>query len=779
MNFPKTPILIYKAFLLLAGSALIILLYILLIPLPPGPFPEDYSLVVQSRDGQVLRVYLNSEEQWILPPREQNMIPEKLITCVTRFEDRYFYRHPGVNPGAIVRAIYQNLTSGERISGASTITMQITRLIKPKRRTVPNKLLEMLQALKIELLYTKNEIMALYMNHAPYGGNIYGYRTASYRYYGKEPAELTWAEAATLAVLPNAPGLISPETAPEALQIKRNRLLKSLYSGGILDDETLKLALTEPIPEGVIPFPVTAPHLADRVRRETGKTSGYLVTTVDYTIQKGLERMLKYHAGYLSRLGIKNSFALIIENETGAVRGYAGSQDFFNDDTQGQIDGITSLRSTGSLLKPFLYALAMDEGQLLPETRIIDIPSQFGAFSPKNMNQEYSGLATVERALIQSLNVPAVRILHEYGLEGFYYFLEHAGISTLFRRPQDYGLPLILGGAEARGDEIAELFRGLAKGGEFGPIHYIEGTSSENNTRLISPGAAYLTLEILKEVKRPGSEAFWNRYTGAAPLAWKTGTSYGQRDAWAAGVNPEWTIVTWSGNFTGEENPNLTSTSEAGKLLFDIFNFVTEGENPAWFLPPEGELVPVKTCLETGYRAGRYCDRTTVVMAPGAAQYITECPYHSRIYVTEDEQFRVTSLCWEPGNYKPLNVLVYPPGVSYFLSRSGTGTDTIPPLKEGCAGTAANPLEIIYPAEGAHLYIPRELTGELQKIPVRAAHREEGRKIFWYLNGEYLGTTLSDHSKPLVFSPGLQHLELVDDTGNRAKVSFSIDLKRE
>jgi penicillin-binding protein 1C len=778
LRFPDLLSFLFKAILLFAGCALLIFLSYLIVPLPDGPFPEDYSLVVKSSKEEVLRIYLNSKEQWMLPPREDSVIPGKLLSCVTRFEDRYFFHHPGVNPGAVVRALYQNITAGERVSGASTITMQVARLIKSKPRTLPNKMLETLQALKLELIYTKEEILFLYLNHAPYGGNIYGYRAASKRYFGKEPVELTWAEAAALAVLPNAPGLISPATTPGALKAKRDRLLHSLHNGGIINTETLQLATEEPVPSKVIPFSVSAPHLADRVRRETGITSGSITTTIDSELQKGIERLVKYHSQYLSRLGIKNTLALVVENKTGAVRAYVGSQDFFANDSQGKVDGITSLRSTGSLLKPFLYALAMDEGQLLPNSRIVDIPSQFGAFSPKNMNQQYRGLVTTREALIQSLNVPAVRTLHNYGLEAFYYFLEHAGMTTLFRRPEDYGLPLILGGAEGRTDELAVLFRGLAMEGEFGQIHYLPEGKDNSKTSLISPGAAYLVLEILKEVKRPGTEAFWNQYSGASPLAWKTGTSYGQRDAWAAGVNPKWTIITWSGNFTGEENANLTSTSEAGKLLFDIFQFLTRDEDSQWFSPPEGSLVPVKTCIDTGFRVNGNCENTVMALAPASAHFIRECPYHSKIFVTEDEKHRVTSLCWKPGNYKPVNVLVYPPGVSYYLKQNGIITESIPPLMEGCKSETGNPLEIVYPTEGAHLYLPRELTGELQKIPVRAAHREPGRKVYWYLNSEYLGFTKEDHTMPLTFSQGLQFLELVDDTGNRRKISFSTAFKK-
>jgi penicillin-binding protein 1C len=769
-------------------------LFMLLVPLPKPLFPTAESQVILDESGRVLRIFLDEQQQYRLPFFRQStkaavhasqevsssagssFIPAKLEVAVIRYEDGRFYRHPGIDPLAVLRALYDNLLRGERVSGASTITMQVARLAGGRPRTLANKLVEMLQAVKLEFLYSKEEILRIYLSQAPFGGNVVGFQAASRRYFGKEPSLLTWAEAATLAVLPNAPGLIDPQQNREDLISKRNRLLRTLAAKRCLDGETLQRSLLEPLPVDLFPFPFLAPHLCEALHAT--RTQSVVQTTLDAELQRQIEEVVGYRMDSAGRFGVHNAAVLVAETGSGKVRAYVGSSNFFDHAHNGQVDGIRANRSTGSLLKPFLYALAMDEGILLPQTQIQDIPSQFGAFSPRNIDLSYRGLIPASESLILSLNVPAVRLLSEYGLERFYHFLTSAGLNGLFRPPQDYGLTLILGGAEASLFELAGLYRGLGRYGLFSPLTLIEDESAATTgpeVRLISPGAAYLTLEILSELGRPGAEYYWENYQSGRPLSWKTGTSYGQKDAWSIGVNPMWTAAVWVGNFTGQGNANLRSSTLAAPLLFDVFNILPDRGQEEWFRPPSQALQPVRLCRDTGYRAGPDCPEFHIASAPTGGKPVPQCPYHKKIYVTLDGAYRVNALCWEPGRYREETKLFYPPAVAQYLRERGQLVEQIPPFKPGVSGTdSLGVLRIVYPEEGSKIWIPRDIDGNDQKLMLRAAHLEPDSILYWYANNLYLGKTTERHTWSARFPRGWHKLEVIDGRGNRVSRNFFV-----
>jgi penicillin-binding protein 1C len=756
--------------------ALIIVLF-LSVPLPNPLFPLDYSTVVLDEDGKILRTFLNSDEQWSLPPLQDFEVPEKLKKAVLCFEDRHFYRHPGVNIFSLFRALYQNISSGRVVSGASTITMQVARLMHPKKRTCFNKALEILQALKIELRYSKEEILRLYLNHAPYGENLIGCQAASLGYFQKMPEQLTWAEAATLAVLPNSPALVSPRTNSQQLRVKRDRLLRKLMKEGTIDKDACQLALLEDVPGTSRPFGMSAPHLAQSLKNQNEEESTIIQTTIKNDIQQRTEDLVRDHFTYLNPLGIRNGAALIAETQSGKVRAYVGSQDFYDEASQGQVDGVRAPRSSGSLLKPFLYALSIDEGIILPETLVKDIPSFYGTFSPNNANEKFSGMVTAKEALVCSLNVPAVRLLYTYGLHRFYHFLKAAGLRTLFRTADDYGLPLIIGGAEVTLWDMAALFRALGDSGQFRPLQILKNSEKEEESDtplfLISPGACYLTLNMLRELKRPGAEYYWHQYQNQWPLAWKTGTSYGQRDGWAVGVSPQWVVAVWIGNFDGEGNANLSGASCAGPLLFDIFNSLPKNPQKSWFKKPLMDLAPVEVCQDTGFLAGEHCEKKIAVEAPLHMKPLEICPYHQSIYVNEEQTHQVCSLCWQPGHYKRISVLVYPPDVVQYLRGRGQVISAIPVHNPECPAQAESlPLQILYPQQDSKLWIPRDFDGNLQKVTMRVAHRERNRILYWYLNDHYLGSSSDQHLKAVALTKGWHVLEVVDELGNRDRKAF-------
>ena len=752
----------------------------LAVPLPDPLFPPDYSTAVVDEEGGILRVFLNADQQWCFPPRKELEIPVPLETAVLWFEDRHFHDHPGVNPLSLVRALYQNVSSGETVSGASTLTMQVARLMRPKERTYLNKAVEVLQALKIELHYSKREILRLYLDHAPYGGNTIGYQAASLRYFQKIPEHLTWGESAMLAVLPNAPGLISPLADRERLRRKRDWLLRVLLDEKVIDDGTYRLALLEQIPNAAKPFPMLAPHLAQHLKERATGRSAIVQTTIDRELQLRLEALVTDHVTDLRRRGIRNGSALVVETESGKVRAYVGSQGFLDHAGQGQVDGIRAARSSGSLLKPFLYALCMDEGIILPQTLIKDIPSHYGAFSPSNADETFNGLVPAREALVRSLNVPAVRLLHTYGVYEFYSFLKAAGLTTLFRSADDYGLPLIIGGAEVTLWDMAMLFRGLASDGRFGPLQVVEAPADADVEPLpaISPGACHLTLNILRELKRPGAEYYWQQYQSRWPLAWKTGTSYGQRDAWAVGVSPQWTIAVWTGNFDGEGNANLTGAGCAGPLLFDIFNSLPRNAGQRWSARPDADLALAEICLDTGFPAGASCDTRVAVDVPLYMEPLPLCPYHHAVYVTRDGTRQTCSLCWEPGEYEQIHRLLYPADVTQHLRERGHVVSAIPPHRSDCPAQVDDlPLQILYPQHNARLWLPRDFDGNWQKIAMRAAHQQKSRMLYWYLDHRYLGSSEHRHVKAAEMARGWHTLEVVDEIGNRDRKRFFVGLR--
>lgn len=769
-----------KIFLIsLAG----IIVIFTLIRIPSPLFQLSYSTVVVDEQGNILRAFLNEDQQWCFPPDYQLKIPEKLKTCILYFEDKYFFQHPGINPFSLFRSLFQNLYSGRVRSGASTISMQVIRLALSKSRTIPNKILEIFQALKLEFKYSKKEILQFYVNHAPYGGNIIGYQAASQKYFSKKPDHLTWSESAILAVLPNSPGLISPQSNRNELLKKRNSLLKTLLGKKIIDRETYLVSIQEPLARQFSPFFINAPHLSQTLKSQLNMKSGYIHTSIILKHQVRVEELVRQHLLFLQSQGIYNGAALVIETPNRKVRAYVGSQDFFDREYGGQNNGLISPRSTGSILKPFLYALAMDEGIILPQTLIKDVPSYFGSFSPSNASQKYAGLISAKDALIHSLNVPASRLLNTYGLHKFYLFLKSAGMTTLFRKPDEYGLTLILGGAEATLFDLAKLYCGLANRGNFLPLALTRSDHPETTGtgfNMISPEACYLTLDMLKDVKRPGSEFYWEQYQSRHPIAWKTGTSYGQRDAWSVGVTPQWTIAIWVGNFNGEGNPNLSGASCAAPLMFDIFNYLPKSPRYKWFDQSKINLKKVKLCLETGYIAGPHCPRTYWVKAPKSLNPLKTCPFHRTIFTTLDEKFQVCSLCWNPDEYKQINRLFYPPDVSQYLREKGMILSRIPPHKADCPGNSeTKAMQIIYPVQRAKIWIPRDFDGKLQKITFKVAHRIKNRTVYWYIDDIYQGYTRRNHKRAFEMKKGWHRLDVIDSEGNRDQRKFFITISTD
>ena len=715
-------------------------------------FEDRYSVSVLDNNGKIIGVYLNKDEQWHL--KSVDKIPEKLKTAVMVFEDKNFYSHNGVDFSAVIRAVKDNIFEKRR-TGASTITMQAVKMAQPKERNYFNKYLEIVHAFKLEKYYKKDEILKMYLNNAPYGGNIVGYKTASYMYFRKSPEELTWSEAALLAVLPNSPGLMNVEKNREKLIEKRNFILKKLYEKNFINERQYRISLKEPVPDKRYSFPVLAPHLVRRLVNEN-KDKKIIKSTIDSEIQKKTEKAVKDYSEFLKLSGINNTAVLIINNKNYEVISYAGSQDFYDFKNNGQVDGITAKRSPGSLLKPFLYAKVIDEGIAAPQSKIPDVSLYFSNFSPQNANKKYYGMVEMRDALIKSLNIPFVELLKDYGEDKFFYFLKDI-LNFEDRNPERYGLSLILGTKEFTMEEIGILYSGLANYGNFKNLKYTE-ESTEEERQLLTKGASYLTLTTMRELERPGMEKF---YREKNPVSWKTGTSHGRRDGWAAGITPEWTVVVWTGNFTGEGNPNLTGVYTGGNLLFNIFKFLPKTEKD--FVMPS-DLEKIKVDSETGYRL-KYDVSYKEIFYPKDAKPLKASPYYKKIFVNKNGE-EIDSRDESFNEREEKYILVYPLEVVNYFVRENFDVSNIFSEK-----TAKKTIKFIYPKNNLKIIVPKDFDGEKSLI-VKIANIKN-QELYWYVNKEYAGKS-REKERSFNFKKGKYEITVVSESGETAKINFQV-----
>lgn len=751
--------------------------------LPEPLFDVPVASVLVARDGTLLGARIAGDEQWRFPPMER--VPEKFEAAIVAFEDKRFREHPGVDPIALGRAVYLNAVHGEVVSGASTLTMQVIRLARENpERTVTEKLIEMILALRLELRYDKNAILALYASHAPFGGNVVGLEAASWRYFGRPPEQLSWAESAMLAVLPNSPALIHPGRRRHELRDKRNALLHKLHGNGALSDLDLELALEEPLPDAPHPLPQIAPHLLETLRAAGGNPR--YETTLDAELQRAASAIVGEHVARLKRQGIHNAAALVVDNVDFDVLAYVGNSEWSVTNDRGYaVDVVHRPRSTGSILKPLLFAAMVESGDVLPTTLVPDVPTQYAGYMPENYDRTYRGAVPANVALARSLNVPAVRMLRQYGIERFYDFLKNAGMKTLTRTPDEYGLTLILGGAETTLWDMAGIYSNLADiARQTGPdtrrsyrtLRVLSGEATETDrTAELSPGAAWLALDALIEVKRPGDAAFWRHFRSSRIVGWKTGTSYGLRDGWAIGTTPRHTVAVWVGNASGEGRPGLTGSVTAAPILFDLFNRL---DPEPWFPPPYFHMKQVEICANDGYLAAGGCN-TELVWVPKDSHFERVSPFNRRVHLDGAGAWRVNGTCESPRRMIHRSWFVLPARLEFYYRKRHAEYRPLPEFRRDCRVVAGidgseGPIAFLYPNAGTKLYIPTDLGQKRSATVFEAVHRRPEATLFWHLDDVYLGSTTTFHQQGLDMTPGTHVVTVVDDDGNRLSRRFEV-----
>jgi len=751
--------------------------------LPSPLFDSPYSAILVDRHGELLGAKIALDQQWRFP--ETETVPAKFRLAATTFEDKRFYRHPGVDPLALARAFYLNIKKQKVVSGGSTISMQVIRLARQNPpRTYYEKLLEMLMTLRLELSFSKDEILALYASHAPFGGNVVGLDAAAWRYFGRDAQHLSWAEYCTLAVLPNNPALIHLGRNRAALKRKRDALLVRLHQHGALSDMDLQLAQLELLPVKPKAMPRDATHLLETLVLQQGKPARF-VSTLDKQLQRNVNRILHLHARTLRKQAIGNLAAVVLDNRTFEVLAYIGNTAPSSAEAAApHVDLIQSPRSTGSILKPFLYTAMLESGDILPSTLVSDVPTDYGGYVPQNYDKAYRGAIPAREALARSLNIPAVRMLNRFGVSRFYDFLQGAGMSTLFRTPTDYGLTLVLGGAEAKLWDITSLFGNLAhvaRAETSAPIYFqkpkllLSDNAATQKIAEYSPASAWLTLRALVEVNRPGVEGHWRNFSSSRPIAWKTGTSFGLRDAWAVGTTNGYTVGLWAGNADGEGNSALTGTATAAPSLFDIFNSL---ETTDWFERPTADMRLVKVCKNDGYLASDACVSMNQWI-PKNSHFQQISPHHQLVHLDQAGLWQVHSGCQPLDKMQHLNWFVLPPGEAFYYRKNHPEYRPLPQFRRDCqkllsSAPEHNPLELIYPREGSQIYIPTDLGGVRAKTVFNAANENTQGKIFWHLDNEFLGATETFHQFALDLIPGEHQITLVDEQGNRLTHHFRV-----
>jgi penicillin-binding protein 1C len=764
---------------LVAGGALL-LMALLWLAIPVVHFEDPVSPVLFSAEGRLLGARPAADGQWRFPPAER--VPARFSGVLIRFEDKRFFVHPGIDPLAVARAARQNFRGGKVRSGASTITMQVVRLARKNRpRTYIEKLKEAVLALRLETRYSKKTILSLFAAHAPFGGNVVGIDAASWLYFGRSPEQLSWAEAAFLAVLPNDPGLPATADGRERLLRKRNGLLEKLRGHGAMPDLECRLALAEPMPGGTRAVPRDAPHLLDTLAARPGAASPFR-SFLAADLQRTADRIVGQHGARLLARGVGNLAAVVIDNRTAAVVAYVGNTGLDRPGEHGQnVDILQSRRSTGSILKPFLYAAMLKEGGLTPVTLVPDTPVRFEGFRPENFDRRFRGAVPARAALAWSLNVPAVRELREYGIPRFENLLRRWGMTTLDRPPDDYGLTLVLGGAEGRLLEVAGLYAKMAQlaSGAPGGGREVRLLSDEQEApsrmRELGAASAYLTLQALTAVNRPDEEGFWRNFSSSKWVAWKTGTSFGLRDAWAVGVTPNYTIGVWAGNADGQGQPGLTGLGAAAPVLFDLLGAVDGGGEIV--RPPSG-FKTVKVCRDSGYLATDLCPAEEITV-PEESGFDRMCAFHQIVHLDAGGRFRVDSRCEPVENMRHEPWFVLPPVQEYFYRADHAEYRPLPPFRADCGGGPAGErgsrvMSLVYPEPDMSVYVPVGLDGKVGEVVFEAVHREGGATIHWHLDETYLASTRVFHQIGVAPEPGPHRLVLTDDEGRRLVRDFQV-----
>jgi penicillin-binding protein 1C len=754
---------------LLTTIIFILVVFIVLNIVFPLKIDIQYSPIVLAKDSTLINAYLTYDDKWRMYTELEEITPE-LKKAIVFKEDRFFYYHFGINPVAIVRASINNIRYHRRTSGASTITMQVARLISPKERSYWNKITEMFRASQLEWKYSKNEILQIYLNIIPFGSNIEGVKAASVIYFGKLPNHLSLAEITALSIIPNRPVSLRLGTNNEYIVKERNKWLNRYKKAKLFDLNTIDDALTEPLNAYRRSVPHLAPHLSYRLKTENTK-SRIIRSTINLEMQKKCESIIKTYSNGLYFQNIKNAMAIVIDNKSREVIAYIGSADYYNNEDGGQVDGIRSIRSPGSTLKPLAYALAFDAGIVTPKTIISDVPVSFSGYEPENYDEKFYGNISIEKALASSLNVPAVKILSELKTATLLNALIQANFAQIGKDKENLGLSIVLGGCGVSLEELANLYCTLANGGSFSALKYLKDNHGLDTIRIVSQGAAYMVTDILTQLERPDLPLAWENSQHTPKIAWKTGTSYGRKDAWSIGYNNKYTVGVWVGNFSAQGVPELSGAEKATPLLFRIFNAIDYNTNLNWFtMPPDIDLRYV--CSQSGLLPEFYCNNLILNYYLPNKTNNKKCQHSKLVIINPDSTMSYCLNCRpEFGYIEALYPNLAPEVITYYNTNQ-IKYSKIPPHNPECERLIAglNP-KITSPVSNNEYYVN---VNEDMEIMLSCHVANDVENVYWYINNKFLKA--AGKEEKLFFKPdeGTIEISCSDDKGRNSSINIIV-----
>ena len=748
----------------------------------PLPSKNNASVLVTARDGRPLRAFASDNGVWRYPVKAEDVSPLYLEALIG-YEDRYFYYHAGVNPIAITRAAIQGLRNGRIISGGSTITMQVARILEPHPRTILGKMRQILRAFQLEWHCSKTEILEIYLSYAPFGGTIEGVEAASWAYLGKSSKQLSHSEAALLAVLPQTPSRLRPDRNPEAARKARDKVLKRLAENNIWSSIPIAEAKQEPVVTRRLRIPMSAALLAQRLRN-ANPSANKIKSTIDADLQSVLEERLQ---SYFSQLPEHSSAALlVVDNQTLEARAYVGSLNFGDEKTLGHVDMVQALRSPGSTLKPFLYGLAMDDGLIHTESLLVDAPQDFGDYRPANFDPIYHGPVSASEALQLSLNVPAVDLLDRVGSERFAARLANAGLPMRMPEGAKPNLSIILGGTGVKLEELVGAFAAFNREGVAGRVRYAEH-APHIDRRILSPGAAWMIREILENHKSNTQNDDILDTRQRKRVAWKTGTSYGFRDAWALGTTPQYTVGVWVGRPDGTPMPGQYGAITALPLMYEVFDSLPKPDHVVLRTEMPKEVKAIDIC----WPLGRSVQETQIGLCHRQRQgfaLINSVPptwpdRDARVWnagqlelqIDTQTGLRLSADCTQTHSQKTLHIARWPSLTTPWLPISLREKTRIPALAADCnEDTLASmeTLQIDGPAEKSTLARAPNSTQ-----PISAEFRALGtqQKVKWLVNGQWVADSEAGQKILMKFdTSGVQRITALTDAGAWDEMSLYV-----
>ncbi|GAB2533552.1 penicillin-binding protein 1C [Rufibacter soli] len=741
--------------------AFILAVFLLLNLLFPLQVNIVYSPVITASDGTILHSFLSKDDKWRMQLEPDEVSPT-LREAILQKEDRYFYYHPGVNVVAVGRALVKNLLHQKTTSGASTITMQVARLLYPQERTYWHKLTEVFRALQLEWMYSKDEILLFYLNLVPYGGNIEGVKAASVLYFQQSPRQLSLAQAVALTVIPNKPSSLRIGVQNQQIVAFRNKWLRHFARQQAFPEDAIEDALLEPLEARRMAAPHVAPHFAYRMYRQH-QNQAIIKTTLNLAVQEKVEQLAYNYLQQLKYKNIHNAAVLVINNHTQAVEAYLGSADFSDALHGGQVDGVRALRSPGSTLKPFLYATAFEQGLITPKSIIADVPINYSGYRPENYFGTYSGNITIERALATSLNIPAVKLLDQVGVPTFVRKLKLADFSQMKKNGDQLGLSLILGGCAVKLEELTALYAALARQGTYAPLRWLQEDSARQEKQLLSPGATFMVNQILTQLQRPDLPHNADNSGHLPKIAWKTGTSYGRKDAWSIGYNQKYTVGVWVGNFSGEGVPELNGTDTATPLLFSIFNTIDYNSPNQWYAAPKS-VGTRSVCAESGRPGNSFCQDLVVdTFLPGISSAV-KCTHLKKVPVSLDGQYAYCTACLPEGGYAQKWYPNHSPEILTYFVTQQLPYVALPPHNPACSRIFQEYAPIIASPTAGMEYLLEK--AEHQQLMLQCTPHNEVKKVYWYVNDQFLKAAPGNES--VFFAPdkaGKLKISCLDDQG--------------